>query len=105
MTQVTFWNWFYNSATILWARFGVLFGCVLTVLTMTNMAPWLPAKYLPIWIVINGVITEYLRRTNTKTNAVVVEDDAGVKSEITYLQGPSPIPPGSTLLKVKEGKS
>ncbi len=100
--MTTFWNLFLNSATILWARFGVLLGCILTVLTVTDMTPWLPTKYLPIWIVINAVITEYLRRSNTKTGKIEVASPEGVKSDVVYLKTEDPVPKGSRLVKVKE---
>ena len=104
MTQQTFWNWFYNSSSVLWARFQVLFGSIVAVLLVTDMTPWLPAKYLVIWIPVNGIITEYLRRLNTQTSTVVVADNRqGLKAEeIVFLKSPSPVPEGKTLLQVKE---
>ena len=89
----------------MWARFQVLLGSIVAVLLVTDMTPWLPAKYLVMWIPINGIITEYLRRVNTQTTtAVVVSDDQkSVKSEIVFLQPPNPVPEGKTLLQIKEG--
>jgi len=98
----TFWNAFYNSATILWARFQVLFGSIIAVLIVTDMTPWLPAKYLVIWIPVNAVITEYLRRTNTKTGTAEVINQSGVKSDLVYLKSEIPVPKGSMVVKVKE---
>lgn len=99
MTKQQFWNWFYNSSSILWARAQVLFGCIVLVITTTDMSPWLPAKYLPIWVVINGIISEYLRRTNTKTENIVVSDTKGVTTDVTYLKPPNPVPQGAILLQ------
>lgn len=104
MTWQIFWNWFYNSASILWARFQVLFGSIVAVLLVTDMTPWLPAKYLVMWIPINGIITEYLRRVNTQTNTAVVSDQKLSVKEIVFLKPPSPVPAGSTLLEVKDSK-
>lgn len=103
MSSQTFWNWFYNSSTILWARFQVLFGSIVTVLLVTDMTPWLPPKYLVMWIPINGVITEYLRRVNTQTSIVEVADtnDNNKKSDVVYLKNPIPVPAGSKLVKLK----
>lgn len=102
MTQQDFWNWFYNSSSVLWARIQVLMGCIVLVMTTTDMSPWLPVKYLPIWVVINGVITEYLRRTNNKTENIMVADRLGTVQNVTYLKPPSPIPEGKTFIKVVE---
>lgn len=98
----TFWNWFYNSATILWARFQVLFGSIIAVLIVTDMTPWLPAKYLVMWIPINAVLTEYLRRSNTEKGTVEVQDQHGAKSDVVYLKPENPVPKGSTLVRIKE---
>lgn len=98
----SFWNWFYNSGTILWARLNVLLGCIILVITTTDMSPWLPAKYMPAWIIINSVITEYLRRMNTKTASIVVSSSQGVMSDVTYLQPPDPVPKGAELVQVKK---
>ena len=101
MTKQDFWNWFYNSASIMWARFQVLFGSIVAVLLITDLTPWLPAKYLAIWIPVSGIISEYLRRTNTTTGNIVVDDRNGTQSDITYLKPPNPVPEGSKLIKVK----
>jgi hypothetical protein len=101
MTKQAFWNWFYNSASIMWARFQVLMGCVVLVITMTDMSQWLPAKAMPIWLVINGVIAEYLRRSNTQMSTIEVNDRRGIMSEVTYLKPPNPIPVGAKLIQVR----
>ena len=106
MTQQTFWNWFLNSALILWTRFQVLAGCILLVITMSDMSPWIPAKYLPIWIIISNVIAEYMRRSNTQENTIqVVDRKLGIMQDVTYLKAPDPVPVGSQLVQVKSIKS
>jgi hypothetical protein len=55
-------TWFKDSETIFWARLQVFIGSVFTVLTVTDLSPLLPPKYLTIWLIISGVITELLRR-------------------------------------------
>lgn len=102
MTQQAFWNWFYNSALVLWSRLQVLLGSIVAVLLITDMTPWLPAKYLAIWIPINGVISEYLRRTNTETRNIIVSTPQGVMSDVTYLKPPDPVPEGTKLVAVKK---
>lgn len=100
MTKQDFWNWFLNSSTILWSRFQVLFGSIVAVLLVTDMTPWLPAKYLVIWIPINGIITEYIRRTSSKTENILVTDKQGVLSDVTYLKPENPVPEGKSFVKV-----
>lgn len=102
MTKQDFWNWFSNSAIILWSRFQVLFGSIVAVLLITDMTPWLPAKYLAIWIPINGVISEYLRRMNTETRNIIVATPQGILSDVTYLKSPGPIPEGTKLVAMKK---
>lgn len=105
MTKQDFWNWFYNSSNILWSRLQVLMGCIVLIMTTTDMTPFLPAKYLPIWVVINGIVSEYLRRTNTKTENIVVADKAtGATQNVTYLKPPNPVPEGQTFIKTVDKK-
>ena len=95
-----FWNWFDNSSTILWSRFQVLFGCIWTVLSITDMAPWMPPKYIPIWAIINGIVTEYLRRIQTQTiTSTVMDRVTGAQSDIKYLKTDSIVPSGATLIR------
>ena len=96
--RLKFWNLFYNSSTVFWARFQIFFGCVWFVLSMTDMTPWLPAKYIPVWAIINGIITEYLRRSNAPAKTITVNDRAGVESTVTYLRAASPVPTGSMVV-------
>lgn len=49
---------FKDSETLVWARLQMLFGVIM----MTDLSPILPAKYLPYYIIISGVVTELSRR-------------------------------------------
>jgi hypothetical protein len=56
--------WFKNSETIFWARLQILVGCLWVALSTTDLAPVLSGKYLTYWLILNGFMTEYLRRRN-----------------------------------------
>ena len=53
---------FKNSMTIFWARVQVLLAVVWGVLSTVDLSPILPSKWLPVWLVISGVVTELARR-------------------------------------------
>ncbi len=55
---------FLNSETIFWARAQIAVGALWTVLSVTDLAPLLNPKWLTYWLILNGFITEYLRRRN-----------------------------------------
>lgn len=55
-------KWFKDSETILWARIQMIGGAVLAVLAMSDLTGVIPAKWLPYWVIISGVITELGRR-------------------------------------------
>jgi hypothetical protein len=55
--------WFKDSETIFWARLQMFVGAVWTVLVQADLAPLLEPKYLTIWLVVSGVITEVARRS------------------------------------------
>jgi hypothetical protein len=64
--NLTFWNWMRHSGTIAWARLSILINTILIVLVTTDLSA-LPAfakhpDWLIYWNIINGVITEYIRR-------------------------------------------
>ena len=65
--------WFLHSEVLLWARLQVLVGAVWTVLATADLTAVLNPKALTYWMIINGVITELLRRrgTETKDNTLV----------------------------------
>lgn len=63
-------SWFKYSETIFWARLQLLVGVVWTVLSTTDLAPLLSAKWLTYWLIFSGVITELLRRRNDPTLGV-----------------------------------
>lgn len=57
--------WFHDSETILMARLTMLVGALLQVVTMidpTMLAPLLPPHWFPVFLVLHGVLIEYLRR-------------------------------------------
>lgn len=51
-------QFFLASETIVWARVQMLFG----ILMMTDLSPVLPARYLPWYVIVSGVVTELARR-------------------------------------------
>lgn len=61
--------WFKDSETIAWARLQMLGGAVLTVLSATDPSlfnQYIPDRWLPLYIVGSGVLTEVLRRVRAK---------------------------------------
>ncbi len=63
------WNhirvWFHDSETIVWARLQVLFGAIIGLVTMVDpslITGVLPSKWVPFWLLVSGLITEYVRR-------------------------------------------
>lgn len=60
-----FRKWFKDSETIAWARLQVLVGLVLGVLTALDpnlIGAVLPEKWVPIWFLFSGIVTEVARR-------------------------------------------
>ena len=55
-------TFFKDSETIFWARLQVFAGVVFATLSTTDLTPLLPPKYLTLWLVFSGVVTELLRR-------------------------------------------
>lgn len=54
-----------SNETILWARIQMLLGVLVTVIATvdpTIFHVYVPVQYLPIYIVVSGVITELARR-------------------------------------------
>jgi hypothetical protein len=67
------WNkiraWFKDSETIVWARAQMLAGVVLTVIAATDPAlfnQYIPERWLPLYIVGAGIVTEVARRARAK---------------------------------------
>lgn len=88
-------NWFWRSETIAWARLQVAFGIVWGVLAVTDLSPLLSGKWLTIWLILNGVVTEYLRRRNATPQTVIVpEMQAGEVADVkkSFLATPPPGP-------------
>ena len=55
-------TWCKDSVTIAWARLQVLFGAIWIALQSTDLAPLLNPKWLTVWLVFSGVVTELTRR-------------------------------------------
>jgi hypothetical protein len=58
-------RFFKDSETIFWARLQMLIAAVITVLATVDpnlFAAYVPTGYLPIYIFVSGVVTEWARR-------------------------------------------
>ncbi len=58
-------KWFADSETIVWARLQALVGFLAVVLTLVDpslITAVLDPKYIPFFLLANGIATEYLRR-------------------------------------------
>ena len=53
---------FHDSEVIWWARIQMAVGAAWVALSQTDLSPLLSGKYLTYWLILNGFITEYLRR-------------------------------------------
>lgn len=92
-----FWNrirvFFKDSETLVWARVQMLFGVIM----MTDLSPILPAKYLPWYVIISGVVTELSRRareprdlgvrTVADLDTVMVPVKVGEKMQVNEANG------------------
>jgi len=70
-------NWFVHSETIFWARLQIAAGIIWTVISIADLSPLLSPKALSIWLIVNGIISEYLRRRGTDTITVAVREEPG----------------------------
>lgn len=55
-------DWFKDSTTIAWARIQMLLAAVWGVLAVTDLSPVLSQKWLTVWLIVSGVVTEITRR-------------------------------------------
>jgi hypothetical protein len=55
-------SWFLHSTTILWARLQILAAALWSALSVADLTPLLGPKWIPVWLVISGTITELTRR-------------------------------------------
>ncbi len=58
-----------KNHTIIWARIQMLIGAIITVLAVTDPTlfyAYIPVQYLPIYVVLSGVVTELARRYKAK---------------------------------------
>jgi hypothetical protein len=67
--KITLWQriraWFKDSETIAWARIQAALGIVAGIVTYVDpsvLQPIIPPDWFPVLLVMNGVLTEYLRR-------------------------------------------
>ncbi|TIW48195.1 MAG: hypothetical protein E5V61_05660 [Mesorhizobium sp.] len=61
--------WFKDSETIVWARLQMLAGAVLVVIATTDPTlfnQYIPERWLPLYIVGSGIVTEFARRLRAK---------------------------------------
>lgn len=72
---------FHESGVIWWARLQVLLGVVLTVVLTIDLSPWFSnPRALTVYLMINGVVTELVRRSRTRViNGNLYPDDYGVR--------------------------
>lgn len=54
--------WFKDSTTIAWARVQMVLAAVWGVLAVTDLSPVLSQKWLTVWLIFSGVVTEITRR-------------------------------------------
>jgi hypothetical protein len=55
--------WFKDSETIFFARLQLLAGAVWGTLTAMDLSPLLEPKWLTVWLIFSGVVTELARRS------------------------------------------
>lgn len=58
-------KFFSDSETIFWARLQAVLGVIAGIVVYVEphvLAPVLPPEWFPVFLVINGLATEYLRR-------------------------------------------
>lgn len=63
-------KWFKDSETIFWARVQMIIGILAAIVTYVEpyvLEPLLPPEWFPWFVLLNGVLTEYLRRRRDDT--------------------------------------
>ncbi|KRQ99294.1 hypothetical protein [Bradyrhizobium valentinum] len=88
MTKTSVWNWFVNSGTIVWARVQIIVGIIWSVLVVTDLSPLLAPKWLTLWLIFSGIVTEAVRRSGTVTVEQVKPD-----GEVAKVLAPAPPEP------------
>lgn len=102
-----------KSESILWARFKLLLGTVLTILLNTNLSPFevfVPEKYrfivaaLPsVALALDGIIGEWLRRDTSKPLPFVsMRPDAPVTVQVAAAVAEESMKQVATDIKVSE---
>lgn len=69
--ELKFWNWMRQSGTIAWARFQMLAGAMWIGLSQTDLSNVLDPKLLTYWLIINGIVSEIIRRKGTEVQTSV----------------------------------
>ncbi len=89
---------FHQSGVIVFARLQVLIGALWAVLTAVDLAPLISnQKYLTLWLIFSGLVTELSRRSNT-----YVDDDGHLMPRrqetvnVTVNNAPTPGPTSGT---------
>ncbi len=59
-------EWFDTSETIAWSRLQMFGGIIWGVLSVTDLSPVLTGKWMTAWLIVSGIIGEYLRRRGTE---------------------------------------
>ena len=65
---------FHDSEVIWWARIQVVVGALWLALSQTDLSTVLSGKYLTYWLILNGFVTELLRRRRAQ-----YDDDGKIK--------------------------
>jgi len=93
--KIALWNWVRNSGTILWARINMLVGAIWVTLSQTDLSNVLNPKYLTYWLIINGIITEMVRRSgNTVVTTTVANAETNYQPvEVLKLRETEQPPP------------
>ena len=86
-------NWFLHSETIAWGRLQMFIGAVWAVLVVTDLSPLLSPKYMTLWLVISGGLTEYFRRRNSEVMTTVTASVDSAAPVVTKMLTPT-APPG-----------
>lgn len=66
-------EFFKHSETIFWSRLQVLIGFVAVAIVSVDpglIAPFLEPKWVPVAFLVNGVVTEWLRRRRANMDEV-----------------------------------
>jgi hypothetical protein len=63
---VAFRKSFHDSEVIVFARLQLLGAVIWGTLTVTDLSPLLEPKYVTLWLLLSGAVTEYAKRRRTE---------------------------------------